>query len=85
MAPSTVGVSPYDPDYRRTWLDLPFPRDEYEGRLARVRSALRACGLERLLLCGAPRPSGNARWLAHVDSFVGPAMVTVPASGAPRR
>lgn len=83
MAPPAFGVLPYDPGSRRPWLDLPFSLAEYQGRLDRVRLAMGSHGLERLLLFGAPKLSGNVRWLANFDSFVGYTVVTVPASGDP--
>ncbi len=83
MPAPTFGVLPYDADARLAWLDLPFPLEEYEGRLARVRAAMATRGLTCLLVFGAPKLSGNVRWLANFDSFVGYTALAVPASGEP--
>jgi len=81
--PTAFGVLPYDWESRRPWLDLPFPVEEYQGRLARVGAAMASRGVARLVLFGAPKQSGNLRWLANFDSFVGYTALVVPAAGDP--
>ncbi len=83
MPAAPFGVLPYDWESRLPWLDLPFPWEEYQGRLARVRAAMRARGLAYLLVFGAPKLSGNVRWLANFDSFVGYTVLVVQPLGEP--
>ena len=75
---------PYDRKSREPWVQLPFPRSEYDERLRRVRVAMQASGLDALIVYGAPGgDEASARWLTNFSTFGGPQAVVVPASGEP--
>jgi Xaa-Pro aminopeptidase len=75
---------PYDWANRKEWLQLPFPQSEYDHRLARVRAAMAAEGLDALIIYGAPGgEEASARWLTNFSTFGGPQAVVVMPDGEP--
>ncbi|HZQ49769.1 MAG TPA: Xaa-Pro peptidase family protein [Candidatus Dormibacteraeota bacterium] len=75
---------PYDWKSREPWVQLPFPQSEYDDRIRRVREAMRAFGLDALVIYGAPGgEEASARWLTNFSTFGGPQAVVVPPDGEP--
>ncbi len=77
------GILPADWDARREWMALPFEEAEYEDRLSRLRRLMDRRDLSALLLFAAPRQSGNVRWIANFDSYVGYTFLLLPREGEP--
>lgn len=73
----------YQWDDRKEWLQLPFPMDEYEGRVERLRLAMAQNALDYLLIYGSPSCTGPVRYVANFDSFFGNTMVVLPVTGEP--
>jgi Xaa-Pro aminopeptidase len=71
----------YDWHVREPCLELPFPLEEYEGRLARTRALMSERGLEALIVCGDPGHPGDVRWLANWNPGIGNAFLFLPAEG----
>jgi Xaa-Pro aminopeptidase len=74
---------PYGPEDRRAWTVLPFPRSEYERRLAEVRDRLQSYRLGALLAFASNSDPGQARYLANFEAGPGETFVVVPLAGAP--
>jgi len=75
---------PYDWESRRPWLQLAFPQEEYDRRLAAVRAKMAAGGMDALVIYGAPGgEDASARWLTNFSSFGGPQAVVLPPAGDP--
>jgi Xaa-Pro aminopeptidase len=66
---------------RKQWLELPFPMEEYEDRIARLRSSLVEQQLDAYLVYGNLEQMGNVTWIANYDPFKGNAFVLVPGDG----
>jgi Xaa-Pro aminopeptidase len=64
-------------------MSLPFEPAEYEDRLERLRALMDRMDLSALLLFAAPKQSGNLRWIANFDSYVGYAFLLIPREGEP--
>jgi len=79
--PSYRAIVPYGPDARRPWAALPFPRSEYERRIAAVQSRLRAVDLGAVVAFSNRGEPGHARYLAHFEAGPGETAVVVPADG----
>jgi hypothetical protein len=63
---------PFDWEHRKEWLDMPFPMEEYEDRVARVRLEMKAQGLDCLLIYGAPVwLNGDVRWISNFLTVIG--------------
>lgn len=80
---SLPGILPADWESREKWLDLPFETAEYEGRMSRLRALMERLELSALLLFAAPKQSGNLRWIANFDSYVGYSFLLLPREGEP--
>jgi len=75
---------PYDWESREPWLDMPFPMDEYDARLARVRRMMAEAGFDALLIHGGPGfLNGDVRWISNFLSMIGNTVVVIPIDGAP--
>jgi Xaa-Pro dipeptidase len=73
---------PYDWESRKAWLDIPFPIEEYEARVARVRQAMGQAGLDVLLIHGGPGwLNGDVRWISNFLSQIGNTVVVLPSHG----
>ncbi|MGC8838893.1 MAG: M24 family metallopeptidase [Anaerolineae bacterium] len=68
---------------RQGCLDLPFPLEEYQGRVEKARALMAGQGLDALLVCGDPGHPGDVRWLANWEPSVGNAFLFLPAQGEP--
>lgn len=73
----------YDWANRLKWLDLPFPIEEYEDRIRRLRMAMAGRGLEALLIYGCPNDQGSVRWVSNFPSFFGNTIVVLGLEGEP--
>ncbi len=62
---------------------LPFEMAEYDDRLGRLRAIMDRKDLSALLLFAAPKQSGNVRWIANFDSYVGYTFLLIPREGGP--
>lgn len=74
---------PYGPEDRRPWMELPFPRSEYERRLAEVRDRLRVHRLDALVAFSSNADPGHVRYLANFEAGPGETCVVVPLDGSP--
>lgn len=68
---------------RQGCLDLPFPLEEYQGRVEKARALMADQGLDALLVCGDPGHPGDVRWIANWEPSVGNAYLFLPAQGEP--
>jgi len=68
---------------REQWLELPFPVEEYQGRIERLRTEMEKEGYDALLVHGMPARSGHVRYVANFNSFLGNTLVVIPKSGDP--
>ena len=65
---------------RKKWLELPFPMEEYDDRVKRLRQSLTEHGLDAYLVYGNLEQMGNVTWIANYDPFKGNAFVMIPGS-----
>jgi Xaa-Pro aminopeptidase len=72
---------PYDLEARRPWLVPEVPEAEHARRLATLRSALAAAGLDALVAWSGPPAFAAARWLSGLQPVYGNAFVVVRADG----
>ncbi|MFQ5913722.1 MAG: M24 family metallopeptidase [Nitrospinota bacterium] len=77
------GILPADWEARQKWMQLPFERAEYEDRLRRLQALMDRKDLSALLLFAAPKQSGNLRWIANFDSYVGYSFLLIAREGEP--
>ncbi|MFQ5693636.1 MAG: M24 family metallopeptidase, partial [Nitrospinota bacterium] len=61
----------YDWEERRRWMDLPFPVEEYEARVDRLRERLREASLDALIVHGTRDDRAAIRYLANFEDFYG--------------
>jgi Xaa-Pro dipeptidase len=75
---------PFDWEHREQWLDMPFPIEEYETRVAKVREEMAKEGLDALLIYGAPGwLNGDVRWISNFLTVIGNTVVALPLEGEP--
>ncbi|MBI4278667.1 MAG: aminopeptidase P family protein [Armatimonadetes bacterium] len=78
------GRVPYDWENRRPWLDLPFPVEEYEARIGKIRRLMAEKHLDTLIVHGHSGDFANIRYLSNYEIFgAGEAVVVLPAAGRP--
>lgn len=76
------GRVPFDYEARKKWRDLPFPVEEYEGRVARVRERMRERGFGALVVYGTRGDRGPIRYLTNFeDYYKGDSLFVVPGEG----
>jgi Xaa-Pro dipeptidase len=76
------GKVPFAYEDRLPWRILPFPEQEYEQRVARLRARMEQDGIDCLLVLGAARDTANVRYLTNFDDlYGGDSVVVVPAHG----
>lgn len=80
---SLPGILPADWEVRQEWMSLPFEMAEYEDRLRRLKDLMDRQELSALLFFAAPKRSGNIRWIANFDSYVGYTFLLIPREGEP--
>jgi Xaa-Pro aminopeptidase len=68
---------------RQKWLQLPFPLEEYQGRIVNLRTEMEKEGFDALLVHGMPARTGHVRYVANFNSFLGNTLVVIPKSGDP--
>jgi Xaa-Pro aminopeptidase len=74
----------YTYESRLPWMNLPFPIEEYEARLDRLRRLMAAEGVDGVVVVGNRADNSNIRYLTNFEDFYGgESVVVVPASGAP--
>lgn len=75
----------YSIESRKRWLSsaLPFPLEEYEHRLERVRRAAKQKGLDAVIIHGDSNEIGYIRWISNFRPIYGTAFVLVPTDGEP--
>lgn len=73
----------YAAEDRRPWTALPFPRAEYDRRIAAVRDRLRSAGWAALLALSNTGDPGHSRYLANFEAGPGETFVVVPLEGPP--
>lgn len=75
---------PYDWENRKEWLDMPFPIEEYQDRVVKVREEMVKQGLDAVLIYGAPDwLNGDVRWISNFITTVGNTVVGLANDGAP--
>lgn len=76
------GRVPYDWEMRRKWMETPFPAEEYEARVHRLREKLRGLGMDALIVHGTRDDRGAIRYLANFEDFYGgESLFVLPAEG----
>ena len=77
------GRVPFDYESRLPWRNLPFPEEEYEQRIARLRLLMAAEEMDGVIVVGTGEDSANIRYLANFQDFYGgETVLAVPAEGA---
>ncbi|HET7266030.1 MAG TPA: Xaa-Pro peptidase family protein [bacterium] len=78
------GRVPYTAADRAPWMNLPFPVDEYRGRLGRLAERMVRQDLDCLVVLGNRADGTNVRYLTNFEDFYGgDSMLVVPRDGAP--
>lgn len=72
-----------DWENRKRWMELPFPIEEYENRMSRLKAEMDKEGFDALLVHGMPARTGQLRYVANFNSFLGNTLVVIPRSGDP--
>lgn len=73
---------PFDWEHRKDWLDLPFPIEEYQHRVVKLRQAMRKADLQSLVIHGGPGwLGGQVRYISNFPSDIGNSIVVVPIEG----
>jgi len=73
----------YSWDARKAWLDLPFPTDEYDSRVNRIRERMRSKHLDAVLILGDQNELGFLRYVTNFEPSLGRAVVLLPIEGDP--
>lgn len=68
---------------RREWLDLPFPTDEYESRITRIRERMRSNELNAVIIHGDQNELGFIRYVSNFEPSLGRAAIILPLEGEP--
>lgn len=78
------GRVPYAYTDRAPWMNLPFPIEEYRGRLRRLAERMGRQDLDCLVVLGDRADGTNIRYLTNFEDFYGgDSMLVVPRDGAP--
>ncbi len=78
------GRVPYSYRDRAPWMNLPFPVEEYQQRLARLASRMVRQDLDCLVVLGNRSDGTNIRYLTNFEDFYGgDTTLVVPRDGAP--
>jgi Xaa-Pro dipeptidase len=76
------GKVPFGYEERLRWRILPFPEQEYEERIERLRRLMGRDGLDCLLVLGTAGDPANVRYLTNFDDlYGGETVVVVPLEG----
>lgn len=69
---------------RLPWMNLPFPIEEYQSRLDRLRRLLEREKLDCLVVLGNRADNSNIRYLSNFEDFYGgESVIVVPLEGEP--
>jgi Creatinase/Prolidase N-terminal domain len=72
----------YSWEERQPWLHLPFPVEEYEGRIEKVRRLMRERGLDGLVVHGNRAERAPVRYLSNFeDYYSGDTLIVIPLAG----
>ena len=75
---------PYDWEHRKEWLDMPFPMEEYDERVRKVRAMMAAQGYDALLIYGGTGLlGGDVRYLSNFHSQIGSSIIGMTGNGDP--
>jgi Xaa-Pro aminopeptidase len=75
---------PYGYGERLPWMNLPFPVEEYHGRLRRLHGLMARDGINCLVVLGNHADGSNIRYLTNFEDFYGgESILVVPTSGPP--
>ncbi len=73
---------PFDWENRKEWLELPFPIEEYDRRVAKLRQAMKDADIQSLLIHGGPGwLGGEVRYISNFPSDIGNTIVVLPIEG----
>lgn len=76
------GRVPYDWETRKKWLELPFPEEEYQERITKLRHFMREEDLVCLLVYGNRADTSNIRYLSNFQDFYGgDTLLVLPLEG----
>lgn len=76
------GRVPYGPEDRLPWRIMPFPDEEYEERITRLRSLMARDDLDCVLVVGTGAESDGIRYLTNFqDVYGGETVLVVPPDG----
>ena len=76
------GKVPFGYEDRLRWQILPFPEEEYEERISRLRLLMAETEVDCLLVLGTAADPVNVRYLTNFDDlYGGDTVVVVPAAG----
>lgn len=81
--PDPIWRVPFDWEARQPWLDLPFPIEEYAGRIARLRAKMAERGLDCLFVYAGLHDLGNVLYLCNFSSRAGHTLFVLPLEGDP--
>ena len=73
----------YSWEARKVWLDLPFPSEEYQARVGKIRERMRDKHLDAVLILGDQNELGYLRYVSNFEPSLGRAVVLLPAEGDP--
>ncbi len=72
----------FDYGSREKWMDLPFPVEEYEARVARIRNKMRGETFDALVVYGTRGDRGPIRYLTNFeDYYKGDSLFVIPLEG----
>jgi hypothetical protein len=57
----------YSWDARKVWLDLPFPSEEYQARVGKIRERMRDMHLDAVLILGDQNELGYLRYVSNFE------------------
>ncbi len=81
--PDPIWKVPFDWEARQPWLDLPFPMDEYTGRIARLRAKMAERQLDCLFVYAGLPDLGSVMYLCNFQSRAGHTLLVLPIAADP--
>ena len=72
---------PYDWASRKQWADIPFPKEEYEERLCKVRRRMEEEELDCLLIYASSSRKKGAEWISGFLPIGGEVIIAIPLKG----
>jgi Xaa-Pro aminopeptidase len=74
---------PYDWTEREKWVELPFPEEEFVGRIRKLREGMEKEHLDAVVVYGGLNDPSNLRYLSNFENWWGENLLVVPYSGEP--